>query len=68
MTFEDYDRFTYPNKVHDEGWGRGSRPVINVSWDDARDYIEWLSAQPGAEFRLPSEAEWEYVALDCTSR
>ena len=31
VTFEDYDRFTYPNKVDDEGWGRGRRPVINVS-------------------------------------
>ena len=38
VTFEDYDRFTYPNKVDDEGWGRGRRPVINVSWDDAREY------------------------------
>ena len=62
VTFEDYDRFTYPNKVDDAGWGRGRRPVINVSWSDAQDYVEWLSGQTGAEYRLPSEAEWEYAA------
>ena len=62
VTFEDYDRFTYPNTVDDESWGRGTRPVINVSWDDAREYVAWLSAQTGAEYRLPSEAEWEYAA------
>ena len=62
MTFEDYDRYTYPNRVDDEGWGRGRRPVINVSWNDAQDYVEWLSAQTGHAYRLLSEAEWEYVA------
>ena len=46
----------------DEGWGRGSRPVINVIWDDAQAYISWLSQQTGARYRLLSEAEWEYVA------
>ena len=62
VTFEEYDRFTYPNKVADEGWGRGRRPVIRVSWNAAQDYVEFLSAQTGAEYRLPSEAEWEYAA------
>ena len=62
VTFEDYDRFTYPNEVDDRGWGRGRRPVINVSWNDAQDYVAWLSSQTGAEYRLPSEAEWEYAA------
>ena len=61
VTFEDYDRFTYPNKVSDEGRGRGRRPVINVSWDDAQEYVAWLSAQTGAQYRLPSESEWEYA-------
>ena len=62
VTFEDYDRFTYPNKVADKGWGRGRYPAINVSWNDAQDYVAWLSSQTGAEYRLPSEAEWEYAA------
>ena len=63
VTFEQYDRFAMPTgSVEDEGWGRGGRPVINVSWQDAQDYVRWLSEQTGAEYRLLSEAEWEYAA------
>ena len=62
VTFEEYDRFTYPNRVNDRGWGRGRRPVINVSWNDAQEYVAWLSSEAGAQYRLPSEAEWEYAA------
>ena len=46
----------------DNGWGRGDRPVINVSWEDAQRYVSWLSTQSGAAYRLLSESEWEYVA------
>ena len=46
----------------DEGWGRESRPVINVSWLDARAYARWLTETTGRLYRLPSEAEWEYAA------
>ena len=46
----------------DEGWGRGNRPVVNVSWGDAQSYVRWLSAQTGKTYRLLSESEWEYVA------
>lgn len=46
----------------DEGWGRGRRPVINISWKDAQNYVRWLSEKTGEAYRLLSEAEWEYVA------
>ena len=46
----------------DEGWGRGNRPVINVSWEDAQSYMRWLSARTGHNYGLLSESEWEYVA------
>ena len=47
----------------DEGWGRGSRPVISVSWDDVtNEYLPWLSKVSGKPYRLLSEAEWEYAA------
>ena len=62
VTFADYDQFTHPNKVDDRGWGRGRRPVINVSWDDATEYAAWLSAETGKRYRLATEAEWEYAA------
>ncbi len=67
ITFEDYDRFTYPNKVDDEGWGRARRPVINVTWNDAKEYVAWLSSQTGQTYRLLTEAEWEYAARAGTS-
>ena len=46
----------------DEGWGRGRRPVIHVTWRDVQEYVEWLSVKTGEEYRLLSEAEWEYAA------
>jgi formylglycine-generating enzyme required for sulfatase activity len=64
VTFDEFDAFcdaTGRQRPRDEGWGRGRRPVINVSWHDASAYLAWLSELTQAEYRLPSEAEWEYT-------
>lgn len=66
VTFAEWDACvtsggcTY--KPEDAGWGRDQRPVINVSWNDVQVYIAWLNKQTGKNYRLATEAEWEYAA------
>jgi formylglycine-generating enzyme required for sulfatase activity len=65
VTFADWDACVSVGgcpQVSDSGFGRGSRPVINVTWDDAQHYAAWLSKMTGQRYRLLSEAEWEYAA------
>lgn len=67
VTFAQWDAYAADGayddyRPDDEGWGREDRPVINVNWKDAQGYVQWLSEYTGDEYRLLSEAEWEYVA------
>jgi formylglycine-generating enzyme required for sulfatase activity len=66
ITFDQYDACVLlggcPNAAYDQRWGRDTRPVINVNWQDAEHYVAWLSQRTGKRYRLLSETEWEYVA------
>jgi formylglycine-generating enzyme required for sulfatase activity len=65
VTFEEWDACVADGACTDrigDGWGRGRRPVINVSWEGAQAYVSWLSHKTNRPYRLPSEAEWEYAA------
>ena len=66
-TFADWDacvmrRGCRGYRPEDAGFGRGRHPVLNVSWDDARRYVRWLSLETGQQYRLLTDAEWEYAA------
>ena len=70
VTFEEWDMCVAEASCKyksDAGWGRGRRPVINILWSDAQDYVRWLSRKTSKRYRLPSESEWEYAARASSS-
>jgi formylglycine-generating enzyme required for sulfatase activity len=72
VTFAEWDACVAAggcrHKPDDAGWGRGKRPVINVSWNHiTQEYLPWLSRKTSRTYRLLSEAEWEYAARGATS-
>jgi formylglycine-generating enzyme required for sulfatase activity len=64
VTFEQWDACVAASACvrAADPWGRGDMPVVNVSWDDARQYVGWLSRLTGKDYRLLTETEWEYAA------
>jgi formylglycine-generating enzyme required for sulfatase activity len=70
VTFAQWDACVAENgcthKPDDQTWGRGKRPVINISWNDAQQFVGWLAKKTGKPYRLLTEAEWEYAARGST--
>lgn len=66
VTFAEWDACVAAgacsDEIFDQEWGRGRRPVVNVGWDEAQTYVQWLSKITHRIYRLPSEAQWEYAA------
>jgi formylglycine-generating enzyme required for sulfatase activity len=65
VTFAEWDAcvsFGACSQVTDSGMGRGLKPVLQVSWNDAKQYVAWLSRMTGKPYRLLTEAEYEYAA------
>jgi formylglycine-generating enzyme required for sulfatase activity len=65
VTFTDWDACVSVGgcpRVYDGNFGRGTKPIINVTWNDAQQYVAWFSKMTSKPYRLLTEAEWEYAA------
>ena len=72
VTFEEWDACFAEGgcgrrRLGDLDFGRGRRPAIFATWNDAQTYVAWLSRKTGHLYRLLSEAEWEYSARGCAT-
>jgi formylglycine-generating enzyme required for sulfatase activity len=72
VTFAEWDACltagACSHRPNDQGWGRGRQPVVNVSWDDTQQYLRWLTARTGKQYRLLTEAEWEFAVRAGSNR
>jgi len=65
LTFDEWDHCYAAGGclwVSDGNLGRGGKPVMALTWDEAKQYVSWLSKLTHKPYRLLTETEWEYAA------